>query len=433
MTALVYNLILFAASPLLVAYLLYRIVVLGKSRAGFTQRLGWLPVSRSRSVTRLWAHSVSAGEAVAAAAILRHVHRLDPDLEIVVTATTPAGLQQLERLVPFARWSGFFPFDFLPCVGLALARVRPTVVAAVETEIWPNWIWLAGKLGARRALVNGQFADRGYRKARKARWLYRWALSGLDDLYLQSSLAAERARDLGAPPDRVRVIGNVKFDQAVSAPSEEATAVVRGCLGLDQGRPLWIAASTHPGEEEQVLAAYRLVLKQFPGARLLIAPRHIERAEEVMDLVRVGGFVAGRRSTPPQEPVDVLVLDTMGELAGLYRLGDAAFVGGSLAPIGGHDILQPMLQGVPVAVGPHTHNQRDVVALAVEAGAVAITRDATELAQAVIWMLQGGERRTGLVRGAGRLLSDNQGAAEACARLLIELAHGRGPRTGWGQ
>lgn len=425
---LLYNVVLLLGSPLLALYLAYRLWIKGKSREGFRERLGLAPrLGPPPPEGRVWLHAVSAGEVVAAAAIVRQMRTGSRVPEVVISSTTPAGHQQARKLIPEARAHFYFPFDFLPCAWLALARVRPTAVAAVETEIWPNWLWLARCLGIRSALVNGQFADRGFSGARKARFLYRWALGMLDRLWMQSQLAAERALYLGAPPDRLRVVGNVKFDQELPAPRPEAVEALQTTFGVNPGR-VWIAGSTHPGEEEQVLFAFKQLREPYPDLKLLLAPRHIQRAAEVQALVEADGWTVTRRSRP-ESRADVLLLDTMGDLSALYAFGDVVFVGGSLISIGGHDILQPLFHGKPTLFGPHMHNQRDIAALALQAGAVLQVRDAGELAAAVERCLGDEETQQSLREGAERLLSENTGAARECAELLARLASGELPPT----
>lgn len=427
--ALAYNLLLFLASPLLALYLAHRLLVKGKSREGFGQRLGWSPRLSGPTAGRIWLHAVSAGEVVAAAAIARRLRERVPQVEIVISTTTPAGQQQARKLLPYAAAWFYFPFDFLPCVLLALLRIRPTVVACVETEIWPNWLAIARLLGARAALVNGQFADRGFRGARRARWLYCWALGHFDALWMQTTQAAERARFLGAPSERVRVVGNVKFEQELTPPRPEVVVRVGELLGLETGRPLWVAGSTHPGEEEQVLTAFRTARAAVPNLALLLAPRHVERAEAVLDLVRADGWQSERRSTakPTAPPCDVVVLDTMGELSGLYSLAQVVFVGGSLAPIGGHDILQPIFQGAPTLFGPYMHNQQDLARLALEASAAVQVADADALGAEIIHLLTSLGVREQLINAGERLLRENRGAAVECAQLLAELAGSPSP------
>ncbi|MFN3652868.1 MAG: 3-deoxy-D-manno-octulosonic acid transferase [Armatimonadota bacterium] len=424
---LAYNLLLLILSPLLALYLAHRLLIKGKSRQGLAQRLGLSPrLPAPPPAGRVWLHAVSAGEMVAAAAIARRLAELSPGTELVVSTTTPAGFQQAERLLPEAAARFYFPFDFLPCAALALLRVRPTAVAAVETEIWPNWLALARLFGAEAALVNGQFADKGFRGARRARPLYRWALGQMDSLYMQTRQAAERAIYLGARPERVQVVGNVKFEQKPSALKPEAETAIRSALRLD-GRPLFLAGSTHPGEEEQVLEAFRAARERLPNLALLLAPRHVERAPAVCRLLEEQGFRYARRSelgTAGAE-CDVLVLDTMGELAGAYALAGVGFVGGSLVPVGGHDILQPLFHGKPTFFGPHMHNQHDLAALALETGSAVQVRNAAELAEGIVSCCTSVEERDRLRSSAEELLRNNTGAAYRCAELLARLAVGR--------
>jgi 3-deoxy-D-manno-octulosonic-acid transferase len=351
-------------------------------------------------------------------------------VEVCISSTTPAGRQQAERLLPHARAWFYFPFDFLPCVAIALRNVHPTAIAAVETEIWPNWLWFSRALGVRAALVNGQFADKGFRGARRARRLYRWALGQLDGLLMQTEQAADRARFLGAPPERVRVLGSVKFEQPVMAPKPEAVAAVSRLLALDTGKKLWIAGSTHPGEEEQVLDAFQAARERMPDLALLLVPRHIERAGQVVELAQARNWRSARRSSGGDELVDVLVLDTMGELSGLYALADVVFVGGSLVPIGGHDILQPLFLGKPTLFGPHMHNQLDLAALALGESAVIQVQDAAELAQWIVRLCSDDTFRNTLCEASERLLRNNTGAALECAKLLAALARGDRPPHG---
>lgn len=423
MTALLYNLLLFLASPALGLYLAYRLLIKGKSREGFLQRLGFSPrLGPPGRGGRVWLHAVSAGEVAAASAIARRLAESSAETEIVISCTTPAGRAQAERLLPDAAAWLYFPFDFLPCVLTALIRVRPTVIAAVETEIWPNWLWAARLLGIRAALVNGQFADRGFARARRARWLYRWSLSCLDQLLMQSPRAGERALFLGAEPDKVRIVGNVKFEQSMPLAQPEVEAAVRRQLPVDA--PVLIAGSTHPGEEEQILTAYRSAREQLGSLALILAPRHVERSAEVAGTIEREGLSFSLRSSERAGPVDVVLLDTMGELAGLYAVADVAFIGGSLVPIGGHDILQPLFFGRPVLFGPHMHNQRDLVELALAEGAAIQVHDAGMLAEAVSRLVRDSAERDRIRLAGGRLLRDNAGAARECASVLASLARG---------
>jgi 3-deoxy-D-manno-octulosonic-acid transferase len=218
------------------------------------------------------------------------------------------------------------------------------------------------------------------------------------------------------------VVGNVKFEQPMPAPRPEVRAVVRSLLGLEPSVPLWVAGSTHPGEDEQVLEAFRRARAGLPGLALLIAPRHVERAADVLALAQREGWRAARRSVGGDGPFDVLVLDTMGELADLYALADVVFLGGSLVPIGGHDLLQPLFHGKPELFGPHMHNQHDLAAMALREGAARQVADAGELTEWVTRLCQEADLRRQMGEAGARLLQANTGAAGRCARLLARLA-----------
>lgn len=419
--ALLYNLALAVLSPLLVLFLGYRMLVLGKSREGLAERFGWMPrLPPPGTGGRVWLHAVSAGEMVAAAAVARSLHSLSPETEVVLSSITPAGREQGLRLVPFARVVVYFPFDLLPCVWMAYRRLRPSVVGCVETEIWPNWLWWGRRSGTPSALVNGLFANKGYARARRAPWLYRWALGQMQALYMQTSLGVARALELGAPSERLRLVGNVKFDQSVPDPNPELAAGVRRALGAG---PLVVAASTHPGEEEVVLEALARLREADPAPGLLLVPRHTQRAQELLELAASRGLRVDLRSRLGRNgALDVLILDTMGELAGLYALGTVAFVGGSLVPIGGHDIIQPLMAGVPTVVGPHMHNQQDVLQIALEGEAVIQVGDATGLAEALARLLADPALRRRMAARGREVVQANQGAAQTCAEMLLGLA-----------
>lgn len=428
MAPLLYNAALLALAPVLLLYLAYRVLVRGKSRQGFARRWGFQPNLRPAPPEgRIWMQAVSAGEVTAAAAVAAALRDKSPGVELVVTTTTPAGHQQARSLIPWAVCHSYFPFDFLPSVMLAVARLKPTLVASVETEIWPNWLWWARRTGRRVAIINGQITDRGLAGSRRWLPIYRWALSQPDLILAQSQEAAERFRKLGAPLDRVAAAGSVKFDQLVQAPLPETASAVLRALGTESGGALVVAGSTHPGEEELVVDAWSSVRAGGPRVPLLLAPRHTERASAVLAMLKARGISSRLRSDPASgSPVDVLVLDTMGELASLYRLATVVFVGGSLAPVGGHDILQPLLQGVPVLFGPHMHNQRDLSSQALAAGAAVRVESGEQLGKELRRLLQDPAEREALVGRGAELLAAHRGAATATADALLDLLASRG-------
>jgi 3-deoxy-D-manno-octulosonic-acid transferase len=301
----------------------------------------------------------------------------------------------------------------------ALEVVNPALLLLVETELWPNLIHEANRRGARIALVNGRISPRSFPRYRRLRRFLGRVLSQIDLFLMQGEAHAERIRAMAAPPERVRVTGNLKFD-AVEAgrPPERLARVIQS----GAPRPLWVAGSTVEGEEPLVLAAFHRVRERVPDARLLIAPRHPERFAEAQRLVEAAGFRCERRSGLAPGGWSngaVLLLDTLGELAQLYALASVVFVGGSLVPSGGHNILEPAVAGKPVLVGPHMENFQEIADEFREQGALLQVRAGAELGDAVAALFADASRRRELGERARAIFERNRGA---CARAVESLA-----------
>lgn len=286
---------------------------------------------------RLWVHAVSVGEVVAASSVVATLRSCFPKAWILVTTVTETGMQTARQRIRDADAFAFLPFDLLPFPRWAMHRVRPHALILTETELWGNLMHEAKKHGARIVLVNGRISDATFAKAQTSlgQPVYRWLLCHLDLCLMRSELDAERLLKLGVPSERVRVVGDVKLDQPQAKLSEGLKAALRSELGLFSDHLLLIAGSTHEGEEVVLLRVYRQLQPYLPNLRLLLAPRHLERVESVMAMVRAMDLVPVRRSLCTGKPLrsnEVLVLDTVGELAKLYGLATVAFVGGSLIP-----------------------------------------------------------------------------------------------------
>jgi len=271
--------------------------------------------------------------------------------------------------------------------------------------------------------VNGCVSDRTYRWGRKLSWVYRWALSGVDRLCMQSDEDACRIVELGARPERVEVVGNCKFDQLPSGLSDQERQDLRGLFRLRNGVPTLVAGSTNPGEEEQLLDAFRDLRRAHEDLRLIIAPRQLSRTAAIQAMVIDRGFSCGLRSEADSltGAEDVVILDTMGELAAAYGVATAAFVGGSLIPKGGHNILQPIAHGRPVFFGPYTHKTRDIVRIATDAGVGFQVADSAELGRAVDSLLRDEDRLRDIRDKAFDLIERNRGAARRCAEAIANL------------
>jgi 3-deoxy-D-manno-octulosonic-acid transferase len=359
------------------------------------------------------------GEMVALQPIARRFHARRPDAPVVVSTITPTGQEVARRAFDWAEQVRYFPLDTPGPVTRSVNAVGAHVVALLETELWPNFLH-AASLSGTVVLLNGRISDRTFRSARRIRPLYGWMLSQLSVMGMQTEADAERILELGAPSDRVRVLGTSKFDEPVPMLDSAARSEWRRVLGLGDDRVV-IAGSTFPGEDEAVLAAYRAAQPAAPGLRLLIAPRHIDRAKDIVALAGAEGLKAGLRSGVLEGDESVIVVDTYGELATLYGLAEAAFVGRSLgANRGGQNLIQPMAHGVPAVHGPNMQNFRDVAEQADLAAAAQRVTDAEGLADAWLRILTTPDWRDAMGKAGRILVERNKGVADRYAAVIDE-------------
>ncbi|MCS6830214.1 MAG: 3-deoxy-D-manno-octulosonic acid transferase [Armatimonadota bacterium] len=420
MFSTLYNLFLMLTSPLWLVYLLWRIVVRGKSREGWSQRLGGLPVSPQGRRT-IWVHAVSVGEVIAALPLLQSLREEFPEHYLLLTTLTPAGnaiaRQHLGKLIDAV---GYLPVDLPFAVKRALQRVSPDALIVMETELWPNLLTIAYRRGVRTFIANGRLSDRSLPTYRRFRWFFAQVLRCIDAICAQSEEDARRFCAIGAPPDRVHVVGNTKFDQAAVGAQEVDVDLLRRDLGLPEGTPVLVIGSSRAPEEEVLIAkAYRRLREQFPTLCIVWAPRHVERAETVADVLRAEGFHPWFRTQGvPDSPQGQIVLDTFGELARVYAIGDVAIIGGSFVPLGGQNLLQPLAHGKPVVHGPYMHNFRDVAALARQAGVAWTAHSEEELVQHVSRLLRDERLRAEVARRAQTLVREQQGASQRITEIL---------------
>jgi 3-deoxy-D-manno-octulosonic-acid transferase len=322
---------------------------------------------------RGWVHAVSVGEAIAAAPLVEALHRTYPSLPLIMTTVTSTGARVvLDRFGAIASHR-YFPLDFPGAVRRTLDAIDPAFFICMETELWPNTLRALAARGVPIMIANGRLSDRSFRRYRLVRSALRSVLAGVTVFAMRSDEDARRIIALGAPAERVIVTGNLKNDAPVDAAG--GSDLWRRLLGLSPEQRVWIAGSTHRGEEEAVLTAHAAAIIEQPGVTLVLAPRHPERVNEVIGLVSSRGFRSVRRSALPGTrlaPRAVIVVDTVGELAQMYSLAEVVFVGGSLVPRGGHNVLEPVLRRKPVLMGPHTANFREAASLLVDAGAAVV-------------------------------------------------------------
>ena len=374
-------------------------------------RLGYLRIPElKRSV---WVHAVSVGEVKSVRKLIGKLRAVHPDQPIVLSTITPAGQELALSTAGLADHVFYFPLDLPGSIRRTLDRVNPDLVLIAETEIWPNFLRECRKRNVRVVMVNGRISDRSFPRYRFVR---RWLKHVLDDftlLGMQTETDRERIESIGADGRKVTVFGNLKYD----ALDVEQTLAPELSNVLAQLPKLWIAASTMPGEEEQILDAFAAVRDKHPDLTLLIAPRHPQRFDEVERIIRSRGFPCARR-TQLGRGADILLLDSVGELASTFRHADVVFVGGSLVPRGGHNILEPAIFSNPIVFGPHMENFREIRDIFLEARAALEVRNAAELAAALDLLLSDSKSAAELGAKARRVVEQNTGATD---RVLAYL------------
>lgn len=428
-----YNVLLLLASPVIVLVLLAK----KRCRRGLRQRLGLLPHAFLRRVEAgprriLWVHAVSLGEAVAAVPLVRELHRRYPDYRLVVSTVTETGREAVEQRLEGIAAHCYAPLDFPWVVSKVVRCLNPAMFVFVETELWPNLLRTLARRGVPAVLVNGRLSSRSFRRYRIIRPLLRRMLAAVTLCLMQSERDAGRIVELGAPSDRVFRTGNIKFDQPLPDEKIGPGSLTRRTIVVAEQEHLIVAGSTHAGEEEQLLACYQHLQREVPSLVLLLAPRHIERAADVEAAVRARGLGAVRRSTldleqaPAQPRIPrVIILDTRGELALVYRHAALSFVGGTLVPVGGHNLLEPAVWGKPVFFGPYTDHCAEVAELLLKAGGGRRVRNGEELAGAMAGLLREPSALRTMGAAARHVVMENQGALERSLKHIggiLEIA-----------
>jgi len=423
---LLYSLLSLVAIVLASPYFLYQAIRYNKYTTSLGQRLGYLPISVNVDGEQsIWIHAVSVGEALAARALVADLKARYPRLRIFLSTTTIAGQQVARRSVQHVDAVFYFPFDFAFVVRRTLDVVNPRIFVMMETEIWPNLLRVCRKRGVKTVMINGRISSRSYPRYRLARPFFKRVLANVDCFCMQSEESARRMIDLGADASRVTVTGSLKFD---SLETPTATPHARPRLlrffRMSPSRPVIVAGSTFRGEEAAVLRALSRVKKTMPAAVAILAPRQPERFPEAERIARDAGFATIRRSELPidAEPrADVIVLDSIGELAQLYQLATVVFVGGSLVDHGGHNILEPAVVGKPIVFGPHMQNFKEIAELFVANGAAVCVQSDRELDDELLALLTDPVRRARMGAAARALVDANRGAKDKTLSAIAAL------------
>ncbi|HXZ78901.1 MAG TPA: 3-deoxy-D-manno-octulosonic acid transferase [Terriglobales bacterium] len=423
---LVYSALLALALLVSLPYWLLRMLASGKYREGLRERFGSLPQRLkwgSADMSAIWVHAVSVGEVLAVSGLIASLRERFPDHKIMVSTTTATG-QKLARERFGERNVFYFPVDFAFAIRPYLKLLRPRLVVIAETEFWPNFLRLAKDSGTRIVVVNARLSDRSFPRYQRFRSLLRGVLGNVDAFLAQSEEDRGRLFLIGADARKVKVVGNLKFDIPAAKPVA-ITATLKAALAKGEASPVVVCGSTVQGEERMVLDAFQQVLERFPKALLILAPRHPERWPEVAEFVKRSGVQWWRRSqwkeTDPQLlRSGVFLLDSIGELASVYSLATLAFVGGSLVPRGGHNIMEPAQHGVAILVGPYTENFREVVSVFIRAGAVDVVQP-DSVGKEMLHLLFQEEKRALLAKHAREVVTANTGATERTLAVLEKL------------
>jgi 3-deoxy-D-manno-octulosonic-acid transferase len=419
-----YSLVLCLAIPATLYHLIWRGMRQREYLQRWSERYAWFG-ERMRLDGAIWVHAVSVGEVLAARPLVDALRARHPQRPLLVTTITPTGSERVRALWGDKVHHVYLPYDLRGMVDRFLDHARPALAVIVETEIWLNLYLECARRDIPLAMVNARLSERSLRGYLPLRRLSKLALQAVRLVAAQSPADAKRLQRIGADPARVVVTGNLKYDLRV--PDEVAGNGARFRAAWGAARPVWIAASTHPPEEEAILAIHRQVVARFPDALLLWAPRHPERFGPVAAAAQAAGLrVRTRRQHGLADAsTHVLVIDTIGELLGFFAAADVAFVGGSLCEVGGHNVLEPAALGVPTVVGPHTFNFADATATLVEAGAVLQGRDVGAVAGAVVDLLGAPPRRSAMGAAGRAQVAQMSGALGRTLDLLEDVLAGR--------
>jgi len=395
--------------------------VRGKWPRHLSRRFGKFPdelQGRLAGRHAIWFHAVSVGEVMAVLGLIRAVKDDFPDEPIVLTTVTPTGYQLARGRVGAGVEVIYAPLDFSAVVRRYIRAFRPQMYITAETEIWPNLFCALEREGVDIVVVNGRLSAKSFRRYRRIGFLFKRIIRDVHAFCMQTEADAAKIKSLGAPAERVFVLGNMKFDRPARMATREAPAI-----GLTGSEKVWIAGSTHPGEEAIVLDAYRRLNADFSDLRLILAPRHVERTQEIAALVQQNGIAPrlfSQKETRAFKSHEVLIVDTIGDLRTLYHLATVVFIGKSLIGQGGQNILEPVFFGKPVIVGPFMQNFRQITELLGQAGGIIQINDARDLLPAVRKLLESPHHAADLGARALRVVHEHQGATEKTRQIISQ-------------
>jgi len=423
---LIYNILLLLSALFLVPYYGLKILLTGKYRKSVGPKLGMIPSAIFDGMAgqpRIWVHAVSVGEVTAAAPIVFSLRDLFPQACIVLSTSTETGREMAQRIVPAATCHIYYPLD-IPCVVRKVIRlVKPDIFVPVETEIWPNFIKACRDAGIRIVIVNGRISPRSFKRYRITGFFWKKVLEMVDEIGVISEVDADRLQAIGVHPSRIQVMGNAKFDSLAAKVDPALKDEMARTLNVREGERVFVAGSTHEGEEEIVFRVYRKILERYPHFKLIIVPRHIERGQDVLAIARQSGFsdvITMTEIRGGKRPSDerVIIIDVIGELFKVYGLATVVFCGGSLVPRGGQNILEAAAWGKIVFYGPSMDDFMDEKALLEEAGAGIPVRNGDELFEKTLGFVKDSQLLLKKGDAAKQVVITNSGAARRYAEMI---------------
>jgi 3-deoxy-D-manno-octulosonic-acid transferase len=414
-----YSLLFYIGLPLIWMRLLWRARRNPDYAKRWNERLGHVP--NDIKPGGIWWHAVSVGETLAAVSLIKKLQQKYPAIPILVTTMTPSGSAQVKTRLGESVEHVYVPYDMPHAVKRFLDKIQPRLLVIMETELWPNVLHECKQRGIPAILTNARLSERSANGYGKFSALVKEMLDNVTTIAVQNHEDGERFVQLGFSRERMHITGTVKFDITISDELLEQAKLLRSQWHAN--RPVWIAASTHPGEEEIILEAQRIIHEKLPDTLLLLVPRHPDRAKEIISLCENKNFTVCTRSskTLPNNTTTIFLVDTLGELVLFYACADVAFVAGSLIDKGGHNVLEPAALALPVITGQSMYNFAEIERLLLKASALIKIHDATELAQQVINLLQNPAQRATLGKAAQAVVMDNRGATDKQLALIESL------------
>lgn len=423
---LIYNILLFIAGLFLVPWYLAKMLLTGKYRKSLGRKFGLIPseiVDNMKGSPRIWVHAVSVGEVTAAAPIISSLRERFPSACILLSTGTETGQEMARRIALAATSYIYYPLDIPFVVRKVMDLVRPDIFVTVETELWPNFIRICKEKGVKVVLVNGRISQRSFKNYFRTRFFWRGVLRLIDETGVISEVDAARIRALGAPPSRIHVLGNAKYDGLAAGAAPELMEEISRKLNVAPGSRVFVAGSTHAGEEEIIFEVYRRLLEEYPDFRLIIIPRHVERGNEVFSIAEKAGFrdcimMTGINEGRKRLKERVVIIDVIGELFKVYSLATIVFCGGSLIKKGGQNILEPAAWGKVVFYGPSMEDFRDERAMLEEAGAGITVRNGEDLLKGILTLMKDPEALLRRGNEGRKKVISNMGASRRYAGMI---------------